>query len=113
MGWTSKIDPNKDGKKININLAPNPSHLETVGAVVEGISRAKIDNKFDGDSSKVLPIIVHGDAAIAGQGIAYEIAQMSGLKDILQEELSILLLIIKLVLPQTILMEGLVPIAQM
>ena len=80
MGWTSKIDPNKDGKKININLAPNPSHLETVGAVVEGISRAKIDNKFNGDSSKVLPIIVHGDAAIAGQGIAYEIAQMSRLK---------------------------------
>ena len=80
MGWTSKIDPNNDGKKININLAPNPSHLETVGAVVEGISRAKIDNKFNGDSSKVLPIIVHGDAAIAGQGIAYEIAQMSRLK---------------------------------
>jgi len=80
MGWTSKIDPNKDEKKININLAPNPSHLETVGAVVEGISRAKIDNKFNGDSSKVLPIIVHGDAAIAGQGIAYEIAQMSRLK---------------------------------
>ena len=80
MGWTSQIDPNNDGKKININLAPNPSHLETVGAVVEGIARAKIDNKLNGDSSKVLPIIVHGDAAIAGQGIAYEIAQMSRLK---------------------------------
>ena len=80
MGWTSQIDPNNDGKKININLAPNPSHLETVGAVVEGIARAKIENKLNGDSSKVLPIIVHGDAAIAGQGIAYEIAQMSRLK---------------------------------
>ena len=71
MGWTAKIDPNGNGKKININLAPNPSHLETVGAVVEGITRAKLDNKFKGDASKVLPIVVHGDAAIEGQGIAY------------------------------------------
>jgi 2-oxoglutarate dehydrogenase E1 component len=80
MGWTAKIDPNGNGKKININLAPNPSHLETVGAVVEGITRAKLDNKFKGDTSKVLPIVVHGDAAIAGQGIAYEIVQMARLK---------------------------------
>ncbi len=80
MGWTAKIDPNNDGRKININLAPNPSHLETVGAVVEGITRAKMDNKFSGDPSKVLPIVVHGDAAIAGQGIAYEIVQMARLK---------------------------------
>ena len=71
MGWTSKIDPNKDGKKINISLAPNPSHLETVGAVVQGIARAKLENKYSSDTSKVLPIIVHGDAAIAGQGLAY------------------------------------------
>ncbi|RPG58416.1 MAG: 2-oxoglutarate dehydrogenase E1 component [Flavobacteriales bacterium TMED235] len=80
MGWTAKIDPNNDGKKININLAPNPSHLETVGAVVEGITRAKMDNKFSGNPSKVLPILVHGDAAIAGQGIVYEIVQMARLK---------------------------------
>lgn len=80
MGWTAKIDPNNNGRKININLAPNPSHLETVGAVVEGITRAKMDNKFSGDPSKVLPIVVHGDAAIAGQGIAYEIVQMARLK---------------------------------
>ena len=80
MGWTAKIDPNNDGRKININLAPNPSHLETVGAVVEGITRAKLENKFNGDTSKVLPIVVHGDAAIAGQGIAYEIVQMARLK---------------------------------
>ena len=80
MGWTAKIDPNNNGIKININLAPNPSHLETVGAVVEGITRAKMENKFNGDPSKVLPIVVHGDAAIAGQGIAYEIVQMARLK---------------------------------
>lgn len=79
MGWTS-IRTSDNGKRINMNIAPNPSHLETVGAVVEGITRAKMENKFNGDSSKVLPIIVHGDAAIAGQGIAYEIAQMARLK---------------------------------
>ena len=67
----------KSGKKININLAPNPSHLETVGAVIEGITRAKQDKYFADDFSKVLPIAVHGDAAIAGQGILYEIIQMS------------------------------------
>ena len=67
------------GKKININLAPNPSHLETVGAVIEGITRAKQDKYFPGDFSKVLPIAVHGDAAIAGQGLLYEIIQMAQL----------------------------------
>jgi 2-oxoglutarate dehydrogenase E1 component len=67
------------GKNININLAPNPSHLETVGAVIEGITRAKQDKYFDDDFSKVLPIAVHGDAAIAGQGILYEIVQMAQL----------------------------------
>jgi 2-oxoglutarate dehydrogenase E1 component len=80
MGWTAKTAPNGNGKSINVNLAPNPSHLETVGAVVEGITRAKMENKFNGDPSKVLPIVVHGDAAIAGQGIAYEIVQMARLK---------------------------------
>ena len=67
------------GKKININLAPNPSHLETVGAVIEGITRAKQEKYFPDDFSKVLPIAVHGDAAIAGQGILYEIVQMAQL----------------------------------
>jgi 2-oxoglutarate dehydrogenase E1 component len=69
----------KSGKNININLAPNPSHLETVGAVIEGITRAKQDKYFPNDFSKVLPIAVHGDAAVAGQGIVYEIIQMSQL----------------------------------
>jgi hypothetical protein len=68
------------GKKININLAPNPSHLETVGAVIEGITRAKQDKYFPDDFSKVLPIAVHGDAAVAGQGIVYEIVQMAQLE---------------------------------
>ncbi|MGI9527187.1 MAG: 2-oxoglutarate dehydrogenase E1 component [Weeksellaceae bacterium] len=67
------------GKNIKINLAPNPSHLETVDAVVEGIARAKIDHHYGDDNSKVLPILLHGDAAIAGQGIVYEVIQMEKL----------------------------------
>ncbi len=69
----------QNGKSIRMNLVPNPSHLEAVGPVAEGITRAKIDNDYNGDDSKIVPIIVHGDAAIAGQGIAYEVAQMSQL----------------------------------
>lgn len=69
----------RDGNEIKMNLVPNPSHLETVASVAEGITRAKIDRKYNGDASKILPIIIHGDAAIAGQGIAYEIVQMAKL----------------------------------
>ncbi|RTE55064.1 2-oxoglutarate dehydrogenase E1 component [Arenibacter aquaticus] len=78
LGWTSgrKTD---NGKKIIMNIAPNPSHLETVGAVVEGIARAKQDTHYGEDFSKVLPIVVHGDAAIAGQGLVYEVVQMANL----------------------------------
>ncbi|NAS10409.1 2-oxoglutarate dehydrogenase E1 component [Poritiphilus flavus] len=78
LGWTSlrKAD---GGNAINMNIAPNPSHLETVGAVVEGITRAKQDTHYPDDFSKVLPIVVHGDAAIAGQGLAYEVVQMASL----------------------------------
>lgn len=78
LGWTSERKA-KNGKKIVMNIAPNPSHLETVGAVVEGIARAKQDAKYEDDFSKVLPIVVHGDAAIAGQGIVYELVQMASL----------------------------------
>jgi 2-oxoglutarate dehydrogenase E1 component len=79
LGWTSKRSTDT-GKKINMNIAPNPSHLETVGAVVQGITRAKLEKKYNFDTNKVLPIIVHGDAAIAGQGLPYEIVQMARLK---------------------------------
>jgi len=78
LGWTSERKAD-NGNKINMNIAPNPSHLETVGAVVEGISRAKQDTHYPENFSKVLPIVVHGDAAIAGQGIAYELVQMAQL----------------------------------
>jgi len=70
----------KNNKELKMNLVPNPSHLETVGPIVEGIARAKIDKIYNGDNSKLLPIIVHGDAAISGQGLVYEVTQMSKLK---------------------------------
>ena len=68
-----------NGNRINLSIAPNPSHLETVGSVVEGITRAKQDKLNSEDTSKVLPIVVHGDAAIAGQGLVYEVVQMAQL----------------------------------
>ena len=79
LGWTSKRKL-ENGKEINLNIAPNPSHLETVGAIVEGIVRAKQDRKYKDNIEKVLPIIVHGDAAIAGQGVVYEVVQMASLE---------------------------------
>ncbi len=79
MGWTSFRETNS-GKKVRMDLAPNPSHLETVNAVVEGIARAKLDNQLAGDEKKILPILIHGDAAIAGQGVVYEVVQMAQLE---------------------------------
>lgn len=79
LGWTSKRKT-PSGREINLNIAPNPSHLEAVGAVVQGIARAKQDDHHKEQPNKVLPIIVHGDSAIAGQGIVYEIIQMAQLE---------------------------------
>ena len=69
-----------DGRKLQLSLAPNPSHLETVGPIVEGITRSKIDAEYQNDNQQVVPIIIHGDASIAGQGVVYETLQMSELK---------------------------------
>jgi len=78
MGYSS--DQISDGgKKIHISLTPNPSHLETVAPVVQGIVRSKIDNLHKGDNSKACAVILHGDGAVAGQGIVYEVLQMSQL----------------------------------
>lgn len=70
----------KNGNKYHVSLTPNPSHLEAVDPVVEGIARAKIDTFHNGDINKVCPILIHGDAALAGQGIVYEVIQMSQLE---------------------------------
>ena len=78
LGWTSMRETDS-GKMVNMNIAPNPSHLETVNSIVEGIARAKQDSSHLGNISEVLPILVHGDAAFAGQGVVYETVQMAKL----------------------------------
>lgn len=79
LGFSSEVET-ANGKKINLQLTPNPSHLEAVNPVVLGFSRAKADVLYGSEFDNVLPILVHGDASIAGQGIVYEILQMSALK---------------------------------
>ncbi len=79
MGYSSDIVTPRNNK-VHLKLAPNPSHLEAVDPVVEGFLRAKIDHAYMGDAKKALPILIHGDAAVAGQGIVYEVTQMAGLK---------------------------------
>ncbi len=88
MGYSSQI-ATPEGKRVSLKLMPNPSHLEAVNPVVVGYSRARADahyesaavkpNDRDDIYDKVLPILIHGDAAIAGQGIVYEVTQMSDL----------------------------------
>ncbi len=79
LGYSNKFTL-ENNKEIELHLAPNPSHLETVGPIIQGISRSKIDHKYNGDKSKLLPITIHGDAAISGQGVVYEVAQMMELE---------------------------------
>ncbi len=78
LGYSADVHTSS-GKEVHLSLSANPSHLEAVDGIVEGMVRAKIDNRHKGDNSKVAPIIVHGDASIAGQGIVYEVIQMSQL----------------------------------
>jgi len=75
MGFSSEVTTFND-KKVHLKLMPNPSHLEAVDPVVLGFARAKSDILYKSDVSKILPILIHGDASVAGQGIVYEILQM-------------------------------------
>ncbi|GAB4259172.1 MAG: 2-oxoglutarate dehydrogenase E1 component [Saprospiraceae bacterium] len=78
LGFSSMVQ-NSEGKTVYLKLVPNPSHLEAVDPVVEGFSRAKADALYGSDYAKILPILIHGDAAVAGQGVVYEVVQMSQL----------------------------------
>lgn len=78
VGFSSQI-PGPNGKTLDLKLVPNPSHLESVNPVVEGFARAKADLLYNSNFDKILPILIHGDAAIAGQGVVYETVQMSQL----------------------------------
>jgi len=79
LGFSSEIETTGN-KKVYLKLAPNPSHLEAVDPLVIGFARAKADVMYKSDFDKILPILIHGDASIAGQGIVYEVLQMSKLK---------------------------------
>ena len=79
LGFSSEIET-VDGKKINLKLCPNPSHLEAVDPVVVGFARSKADVLYDSNFDKILPILIHGDASVAGQGVVYEVLQMCNLK---------------------------------
>ncbi len=78
LGYSSIMDTSSKNK-VYVKLAPNPSHLEAVDPIVLGYTRAQIDDEYKGDLKKAIPILIHGDAAIAGQGLVYETVQMSGL----------------------------------
>ena len=79
MGYGSEITTT-DNKNIHLKLMPNPSHLEAVDPVVVGFARAKADILYKSDFDKILPILIHGDASVAGQGVVYEVLQMSDLE---------------------------------
>ncbi|MEJ2596188.1 MAG: 2-oxoglutarate dehydrogenase subunit E1 [bacterium] len=79
LGYGNMIKTSHD-KAVILNLVPNPSHLESSAPIIEGVSRARIDHIYGGDNNKLVPVIIHGDAAIAGQGVVYEIIQMSELE---------------------------------
>ena len=79
LGFSSQVE-STGGKNVHLKLVPNPSHLESVNPVVQGFARAKADILYGHEYDHILPILIHGDAAIAGQGIVYETAQMSNLK---------------------------------
>jgi 2-oxoglutarate dehydrogenase E1 component len=78
LGYGSEVQTHS-GKTVHLKLTPNPSHLEAVNPVVLGYSRAKADTLYQSEFDSVLPILIHGDASLAGQGIVYEIIQMSNL----------------------------------
>lgn len=78
MGYGSEVQT-AEGKTVHLKLMPNPSHLEAVDPVVVGFARAKADVLYNSDFDKILPILIHGDASLAGQGVVYEVLQMSDL----------------------------------
>lgn len=79
LGFSSEY-PTQSGKQVYLKLMPNPSHLEAVSPIVTGFARAKADSIYNSDYSKILPLLIHGDAAVAGQGVVYEVLQMAKLK---------------------------------
>lgn len=78
QGYSNDITT-PEGHKVHLSLAPNPSHLEWVNPVVEGIVRAKQDFKYGKDRNAVVPLLIHGDAAVIGQGVVPETLNLAHL----------------------------------
>ena len=79
LGYSTTVD-NGSGEQIHLTLCPNPSHLEAVDPVVEGLARGRIVYAYEGDNTRLVPVLIHGDASISGQGIVYETTQMADLE---------------------------------
>ncbi len=79
LGYANVIKT-RSGNPVNVNLSSNPSHLEAADPVVEGMARAKIDHRYGGDPKRLIPVLIHGDAAVAAQGVVYEVIQMADLR---------------------------------
>ena len=75
----SSIQKLENGNDVFLKIMHNPSHLEAVAPVALGYARAQADMRYDHDQSQVLPVMIHGDAAVAGQGVVYETLQMAEL----------------------------------
>ncbi len=78
LGYENEVSTDS-GSRVKLKLVPNPSHLEAVAPVVQGMVRSRINSIGNGGYKKVAPIVIHGDAAIATQGVVYEVTQMAQL----------------------------------
>lgn len=77
LGYST--DVNVDGQPVHISMAFNPSHLEAIGPVVEGMTKAKQFDNFNSDPRAIAPLLIHGDAAVIGQGVVTETLNLSGI----------------------------------
>ena len=78
LGYDKTIEL-EDGKNVRLALLPNPSHLEAVTPIATGLARSRIEHTYNNDENQVVPVIIHGDSAIASQGVVYEVVQMAKL----------------------------------
>jgi 2-oxoglutarate dehydrogenase E1 component len=79
LGYNSdQVTPN--GEQVHLKLCPNPSHLEAVNPTVLGFVRARMAMEYGNDARKIMPLLIHGDSAHAGQGVVYEVTQMAKLE---------------------------------
>lgn len=76
LGYDNQIETTS-GHSVKMGMVPNPSHLEAVTPVLEGLTRARAEHTYNHDFNQVVPVVIHGESAIAGQGVVYEVVQMA------------------------------------